>query len=117
MTTIDVEDSELFERIVEEYIVENGEDFVDVKAPKKRRVARSSTLIDFSKTRWGVLLADPNTRVPNTYQGKLFRRRFRVTFILSFSLFSSSLSLALCSLYALHALLALLARASSYDLW
>ena len=112
MTTIDMEDSELFERIVEEYIVENGEDFVDVKAPKKRRVARSSTLIDFSKTRWGLLLA-----VPNTYQGKLFRRRFRVTFILSFSLFSSSLSLALCSLYALLALLALLARASSYDLW
>ena len=31
MTTIDMEDSELFERIVEEYIVENGEDFVDVK--------------------------------------------------------------------------------------
>jgi hypothetical protein len=80
MTTIDMEDSELFERIVEEYIVENGEDFVDVKAPKKRRVARSSRLIDFYKTKWGVLLTDPNTRVPNTYQGKLFRRRFRVPF-------------------------------------
>ena len=80
MTTIDMEDSELFGRIVEEYIVENGEDFVDVKAPKKRRVARSSRLIDFYKTKWGVLLTDPNTRVHNTYQGKLFRRRFRVPF-------------------------------------
>ena len=77
---IDMEDSELLERIVEEYIIENGEDFVDVKAPKKRRVARSPRLIDFSVTKWGALLADPNTRVPNTYQGKLFRRRFRVPF-------------------------------------
>ena len=23
-------------------------------------------MIDYSKTKWGVLLADPNTRVPNT---------------------------------------------------
>ena len=80
MSAIDKEESPLFQRIIEEYIVESGDDFVDVKAPKKHRVDRSPTFIDYNKTKWGALLVDHNTRRPTTYQGKLFRRRFRVPF-------------------------------------
>ena len=77
-TSDDDYDDYIIENVLKDYIVEKCQEYF--KPTKKKRVIRYCRNIDYSKTKWGLLISDPNTRVASTHKGKLFRRRFRVPF-------------------------------------
>jgi hypothetical protein len=69
-------DAALHAQIVHDYIIDNPDLFQE--EPKKRR--KTERITDYENTSWGRMLADPATRDPTTYLGKLFRRRYRLPF-------------------------------------
>ena len=53
------EEEELLFKIIEEYTLEYADGLVaDFEPTKKKRVIRNSRTLDYSKTKWGVLLKD-----------------------------------------------------------
>ena len=53
-------------------------DHLDGDIRKKRRVSETRNLIDYSNTKWGLLLRDPTLSDSSSPKAKLFRRRFRM---------------------------------------
>ena len=51
---------------------------LDGEIRKKRRVSETGNMIDYSITKWSLLLRDPTLSDPSSQKAKLFRRRFRM---------------------------------------
>lgn len=45
---------------------------------KRRRISETRYLVDYTTTKWGLLLKDPTISDPTPQKAKLFRRRFRM---------------------------------------
>lgn len=81
---IDDEDEGKEEELIIDYIMNELTDdrncsFGIFSNFKKRRRVESKTT-DFENTKWGRLINDQAVKDSNTWQGKMFRRRFRVPF-------------------------------------
>ena len=59
----------------DEYYIYNDEP-ISYKIPR----SRENITVDFSQTRWGKFITDPEVKDFNSRKGRLFRRRFRVPF-------------------------------------
>ena len=54
----------------------------ELEPPPKRTRNRQENIIDYTRTNWGKFIRDKHIRDPTSSVGLLFRRRFRVPFIL-----------------------------------
>ena len=56
----------------------------ETNPPKRKRAKRTMreefANIDYTKTKWGMMISNPLVKFPDNRFGKLFRRRFRVPF-------------------------------------
>jgi hypothetical protein len=74
----DSAEEELEDSLISELFDYKQQDDPPFSKKKRNRFVKSG--ISFWETLWGQLISHPNVNDPNSYHGKLFRRRFRLPF-------------------------------------
>ena len=71
-------DSRLRQELEKIIIKEQKKRILNASRTKVRGKQQKKKVDDWEKSKWGVLLNDPKTWDPDSYQGKNFRNKFRV---------------------------------------
>ena len=79
---IDAVESELEEESLASTIATNEEEFIFQKPKRDHYKPPGRSDIDWSNTSWGLLINNIRVKDPESKEGKVFRRRFRIPFSL-----------------------------------